>query len=565
MTPKRQILLLVAAFLISTLAFVGSPTAPIFRPSDAVLREQRSLNPVGVSSDLLASALSDLKLPVTDEKYDAALVIWDKITARPLDPGMIVKNPPSSLDYSQYVTLTGNQNGWGGCGGRSQIHCLNIIKEMEHPYTPDLSFWYLDARQSQLLKSGIQDAVVTKTLVENYGICTEASFPSDYDKSKVLYDSQGQPYRDYSAMPQITDAINQEASHYKVKTFSDSKQVSVENIKSLLIKYGPIFAGGSMPLVTGNYVDQITGTISSDDKIQFTRERPGEWTQVYTGYISSYPDKLYMEGRFTHTGAQGDFPWNATLWKGAEGSAQSQGTTDISGRWAMIGNDVNFELDIAQQGSQLSGTMTCTSCEGHCVTIVGYDDALMAFRCLNSYGDTWNGNGYFYLPYDKVAENLGSVRYLENLFSDRSSTEHAYTARINVTAYQRNQLVVKVGAAGREAKTVWDTPSQVECKDDSITLCIDVPLPSYASSAWPPVENQWYAEITNNGPGSATVNEVTMARLISKPSCLSVGKFRTETYKAQNLPSVEAGSTVKVYVKEKRSHRRWLPYRNGSA
>jgi hypothetical protein len=42
-----------------------------------------------------------------------------------------------------------------------------------------------------------------------------------------------------------------------------------------------------------------------------------------------------------------------------------------------------------------------------------------------------------------------------------------------------------------------------------------------------------------------------MARLISNPSCLSVGKFRTETYKAQNLPTVKAGSTVKVYVEGK--------------
>jgi len=245
-------------------------------------------------------------------------------------------------------------------------------------------------------------------------------------------------------MPQITDAINQEAGLYKLKTLSEPVQSTVESVKSLLIKYGPVWCGGLIPSVSG---------------------------------------------------------------------------------------------------------------QGHWVTIVGYDDGIQAFKCLNSWGDTWNGNGYFYLPYEKFAENLVTVRYFENLFSDRSSTEHAFTARINVTAQKRNQLiikvgvdVVKVGEEEHEAKTVWDTPCQVECIDDSKTICIDVPLPSYASSAWPPAPNQWYVEITNNGPGSAKVNEVTLARLINEKSCLSVGKFRTETYVAESLPVVKSGDTVKVYV-----------------
>ena len=505
---------------------------------------RQAYNPPDLSDYAALGDLSGLNRQAIDKKYDASLVIHDQMMARPLDPGDIVLNPPSSLDYSQYVTMTGNQDGWGGCGGRSIIHIMNIIKEMEHPYTPDLSFWYLHARQDELIKNGVQE--LTKTLVENYGICTEASFPSDYDTAKLI-DNLGN--RDYSHMPQITDAINHEAGLYKLKTYGKSTEPTVENITSMLIKYGPLLAGGSIPLVTGNYVDHISGTVSGG-LVEFTRERPGEWTQVYSGSISNNIDNLYMEGTYTHSGSADTFPWNATLWKSTQSNpAQGSIPSDISGNWAMKANNAyDFSLDLVQQGSQLSGTMSCSNCEGHCVTIVGYDDGIQAFKCLNSYGDTWNGNGYFLLPYEKVAENLGYVISFENLFSDRSSTQHAFSARINVTAQKRNQLIIKVGAEGHEAKTVWDTPCQVECIDNSKTICIDVPLPSYASSVWPPAPNQWYVEITNTGPGTAKVNEVTLARLINETSCLSVGKFRTETYAAQSLPTVTQGDTAKVYV-----------------
>lgn len=36
---------------------------------------------------------------------------------------------------------------------------------------------------------------------------------------------------------------------------------------------------------------------------------------------------------------------------------------------------------------------------GHAVLIVGYDDTKQAFLVRNSWGKTWKGDGYFYLPY----------------------------------------------------------------------------------------------------------------------------------------------------------------------
>ncbi|MGH2664589.1 C1 family peptidase [Flavobacterium sp.] len=39
---------------------------------------------------------------------------------------------------------------------------------------------------------------------------------------------------------------------------------------------------------------------------------------------------------------------------------------------------------------------------GHCVCIVGYDDATRQFKVLNSWGASWGRSGYFYVTYDNI-------------------------------------------------------------------------------------------------------------------------------------------------------------------
>lgn len=40
-----------------------------------------------------------------------------------------------------------------------------------------------------------------------------------------------------------------------------------------------------------------------------------------------------------------------------------------------------------------------TNYGGHCVLMVGWDDAKQSFLCQNSYGRSWGAKGYFYMPY----------------------------------------------------------------------------------------------------------------------------------------------------------------------
>lgn len=50
----------------------------------------------------------------------------------------------------------------------------------------------------------------------------------------------------------------------------------------------------------------------------------------------------------------------------------------------------NAELDAAQ----------LAHVSGHCMLVVGYDDALNAFRVRNSWGETWGDCGHLWLAYD---------------------------------------------------------------------------------------------------------------------------------------------------------------------
>jgi hypothetical protein len=69
---------------------------------------------------------------------------------------------------------------------------------------------------------------------------------------------------------------------------------------------------GTMTRTNGDEpVDKISGTVSSDGKVQFTRVRPDQWTQIYTGTISGSQGSLSLTGTLTQSGSA-PVSWNAT-------------------------------------------------------------------------------------------------------------------------------------------------------------------------------------------------------------------------------------------------------------
>lgn len=451
--------------IVSTSPALGTPADP--QTGDTPAPEPLFVHPLyqGVADKLSESAKEGLYRSFDELEYDDAVIKAEKEMARPLINLQLsnnnlnllsleaisnykyisqIKQPvkwSTGCDYSPYLTFTGNQDGRGGCIGRSIIHVMNILKEMEHPYTPDLSFWYLHARQEELAAGG---AIDTAAVMKDNGICTEASLNSDYDKTVIKTNAQGKKYGDYSDLQQPTAAHHAEAALYKAIYHDSVVNPTADNVKTLLNSFGPIVMGG---------------------------------------------DLTYIQGP--------------------------------------------------------------NPAQGHAVTAIGYDDLTQTIKFLNSWGDTWGdtGDGFFTMPYNKVAENFDWAKAITNLPSDRTGTDHAYSARIHIetNSNTRNKLTVSVGKEGNTPLTVWDSPNETKFVDDSKTLLIDVPLPSYAKNAWPPSnENRWFVQVTNDAVSStAEVKEITFAYLYKKPD----GTFATDTYRLEETGvMINAGETKKLYV-----------------
>ncbi len=102
--------------------------------------------------------------------------------------------------------------------------------------------------------------------------------------------------------------------------------------------------------VASEPVDTISGTISPDETIRFTRERAGQWTQVYTGVLSSTSESMTITGSFDHNG-QGQYPWSASK---VQGSGQNSGgvTTNVE---VVIGTVAAKKADTNRQVNEVSG------------------------------------------------------------------------------------------------------------------------------------------------------------------------------------------------------------------
>ncbi len=91
--------------------------------------------------------------------------------------------------------------------------------------------------------------------------------------------------------------------------------------------------------------------------------------------------------------------WEKRLWKIKSWSAWSVGSNeDIKDRLIDYGP---LYISIAMDGSFSNGVYSnCGSTANHAVVLVGYNDSGNYWIAKNSWGNSWNGDGYFKLDYD---------------------------------------------------------------------------------------------------------------------------------------------------------------------
>jgi hypothetical protein len=403
-------------------------------------------------------------------------------------PNVSASPPPTYLDYWKYVTLIGDQDGWGGQIQRAATHAVSILREMEHRYAPDSSYWWLQyasgyardqyaaANPSEPWTSwpDFTEQVLEGTSPSGFaGICAEASLLSDFDPLTLVpvKDQYGEFVEDehgsivwkyvFDKMPKPDAADKAEAGLYTMTEWSDPITVASEGVDGLkwyLRRFGPLTALGPLSWVNGNWqnVDHCVTIVGYDDKGATTRTVAGQ-TTTYTGY----------------------------------------------------------------------------------------------FRCLDSRGDTFNGSGFFNIPYDVAETQFTSFRYFLTKPLDTSGTPYAYTARIRAyCSVGRNCLKIRLGvegatagSGGHVAQVIWDTPNQDprNCPDSGRQVVIDVPLPSYAAEHWPPsASNRWFIEVLavvnteTTTDVKAEIRGFEVARLKRNAACQSVNKYESQVFAADS-------------------------------
>ncbi|MBA4191900.1 MAG: hypothetical protein C0467_28305 [Planctomycetaceae bacterium] len=366
--------------------------------------------------------------PKADHIDLAVMKAWTK-AAKPVNPALLVlvPQPPAKLDYSSDITFMRCQHPWGGCIGHSFCHTMDVIKEWEHPYTPDVSFpclWWRNGKGIESMDKGGPTLDIS-TIAFTKGMCSEARYHTAYDKYTPVKSKDGndilywKPEPDAAAQAEANmyHAVYHDPIAIQPPPSGGGLSTSVADLKKLLIRYGPIVAWGN----------------------------------------------------------------------------------------------------------------------GHCTTIVGYDDTKEQFKYLDNYGDWCYDKGYGYIAYKDLYKEKQGMQYFENSPTNRANTQYAYSARIRIQHFWRGTLTVSIGVGKETPLVVWQTHGRTKAGQHewSGNLSLDVPLPEYAAKHWPPsASNQWYLKVEDNDRDGLTgsVTEFTLARLHTHPKNHSVGTFHTETF-----------------------------------
>lgn len=161
----------------------------------------------------------------------------------------------------------------------------------------------------------------------------------------------------------------------------------------------------------------------------------------------------------------------------------------------------------------LSGGPVGVLHDDHCMALIGYDDATAQFTFQNSWGEHGASRGFVtwtYADTENRLENM-SITVLEN--APTTPAAYPYVARLRLrTPHGRDNLTISLGVEGQPVSTVWAPPAN-GFSDMGDALTIDVPLPGYAASHWPPSQgNQWYVEVRYQGQPDGVVEDAVLVK-----------------------------------------------------
>lgn len=141
----------------------------------------------------------------------------------------------------------------------------------------------------------------------------------------------------------------------------------------------------------------------------------------------------------------------------------------------------------------------------HFVALVGYDDTTSRFKFINSWGDLWGENGFGYIDYNKLDQEISSAQ----VYPVKPPLS-VPCAKIRFRSQYRQDINLWLGVEGKMlSKCIWPTRQR---QDTSHNLSLIVTLPR--GFAWPPSpENRVFLRVYDSGAHSnagGSIDEFTV-------------------------------------------------------
>ncbi len=241
---------------------------------------------------------------IQNYQFDEAFKVDMSAAVQPLDISEFDDDLPAKVNYASWITFERCQDYGGGCQCYSVLHILDMQKDWEHPYTPDLSWRYVLNTFQDRVEQGVQagdinhvdDIPPLLSWVFEQGVAPEALCRSELDlltavprpTTHVLHDPKYPgAIMDYNPGPDGT--ATSVAQLYKA-TVSEPITPDVKTLRTLLHHYGPIWSSGGW-WWNGGHAMVFVGY--DDNKREFTfLNSQGDWWGNQDGFGTCPYDDL---------------------------------------------------------------------------------------------------------------------------------------------------------------------------------------------------------------------------------------------------------------------------------
>ena len=308
---------------------------------------------------------------------------------------------PASVDLRPYCSPIEDQGNLGSCTGNSIAGCVEYVnrRSSNNTKTFDVSRLFIYYQERVIENSVRYDAgAYIKDGIKamyTYGTPLESLWP--YNINNFAVKPSTAAYNDAANRKLTNNTTNSTVNVTGVTTVSN--QVKVSSTTGMIVNGALRITGTTISnLVAGTYYVKSIGATGSQ-----------KWVTV----------SATMNGSIFNVGATASGTMSCQIIPGYQkindGDVNGMKNALASGFPVVMGFTVydSFEGNLNNTTGMMPYPNTASEqvLGGHAVCVVGYNDNLNGgrFICRNSWGTGWGDHGYFYMPYQVIAnKNMSS-------------------------------------------------------------------------------------------------------------------------------------------------------------